>query len=110
MLQLQHARKIPSLRTPNTLAALRAIGEAGLMSGEEQAFFAATYRLLRTIQSRLRLMSSTARDQLPQDPLELKKLAHLLRYSSSDALLSEYEATTSQVRARFEAAVEAAGK
>jgi len=110
MLQLQHARKNPSLRTANTLAAMRALNDAGLMSADEQAFFDSSYRLLRTIESRLRLMNSTARDQLPHDPMELNKLAHLLRYSSSDALMSDYEMTTRQIRARFDAALEEAGK
>ena len=47
MLQLQHARKNPSLRTANTLAALRALHDAGLLSADEQAFFDSSYRLLR---------------------------------------------------------------
>ncbi len=110
MLQLQHARRNPSLRTANTLAALQALKDAGLMSAEEEAFFESGYRLLRTIESRLRLMNSTARDQLPHDPMELNKLAHLLRYSSSDALMCDYEKTTREIRARFDGALEAAGK
>jgi [glutamine synthetase] adenylyltransferase / [glutamine synthetase]-adenylyl-L-tyrosine phosphorylase len=109
MFQLQHARKNPSLRTPNTLAALHAIHEAGLFSPEEHAFFDSGYRLLRTIESRLRLMNSTARDQLPQDAMELNKLAHLLRYSSADALMCDYEKTTRQIRERFDAAFDVAG-
>lgn len=80
------------------------------MSADEQAFFVSSYRLLRTIESRLRLMNSTARDQLPHDPMELNKLAHLLRYSSGDALMSDYEKTTRQIRERFDAAMDAAGK
>ncbi len=110
MLQLQHARKNPSLRTANTQATLRALYEAGLLNADERQFFDSSYRLLRTIESRLRLMNSTARDQLPHDPMELNKLAHLLRYSSSDALMCDYEQTTRQIRERFDAAFDAAGK
>jgi [glutamine synthetase] adenylyltransferase / [glutamine synthetase]-adenylyl-L-tyrosine phosphorylase len=110
MLQLQHAHKHSNLRTPNTLTALRAIGAAGLVGGDEQRFLETSYRFLRTIKSRLRLMNPIARDLLPRDPLELNKLAHLLRHSSGDALLSDYEATTRQVRERFDAIFEAAGK
>ena len=110
MLQLQHARKHPGLRTSNTLAVLRALCEAELMSAEEHAFFESGYRLLRTIEGRLRLMNSTARDQLPHDPMELNKLAHLLRYSSSAGLMSDYERTTREIRERFNAAFDAAGK
>jgi len=110
MLQLQHARKLPSLRTANTLTALHALAEAGLISADERAFFDSGYRLLRTIESRLRLMNSTARDQLPHDPMELNKLAHLLRYPCADALMSDYEKTTRAIRERFDAAFDATGK
>ncbi len=110
MLQLQHARKNAQLRTPNTLAALAALLAAGLLTSAEHAFFDSSYRLLRTIESRLQLMNSTARDPLSRDPVEMNKLAHLLRYSSSDALVSDYAKTTHQVRERFDVALGAAGK
>ena len=110
MYQLQHARKNPSLRVTNTLAALRAIEASGFLSADEHHFFESSYRFLRTIESRLQLMNSTARDQLPSDATELNKLAHLLRYTSSDALMCDYEKTTSQIRERFDAAFDAAGK
>ena len=47
-------------------------------------------------------MNSTARDQLPDDPLELTKLARLLRYAGGDALLADYETATREIRRRFE--------
>ena len=54
-------------------------------------------------------MNSTARDQLPQDPTELHKLAHLLHYPSTELLL-DYENATRQIRQRFDAAFDEAGK
>ncbi len=102
MLQLKHARGNPTLRVPNTLAALDALYKAGLLSVDDFEFFDVSYRLLRTIESRLRLMNSTARDQLPQDPVELHKLASLLHYPSSDGLLTDFENATRQIRRRFE--------
>jgi len=102
MLQLKHARGNPSLRVPNTLAALKALYEAQLLSVDDFELFDAGYRLLRTIEGRLRLMNSAARDQLPQDPLELHKLASLLHYPSSDGLLTDFENATRQIRRRFE--------
>ena len=62
----------------------------------------ARYRLLRTIEGRLRLMNSAARDRLPQDPVELAKLAGLLRYPGSNALLADYDNATRQIRVRFD--------
>ncbi len=102
MLQLKHARGMPSLRMPNTLAALAELYRAGLLTTDDYECFEAGYRLLRSIEGRLRLMNSAARDQLPQDPVELAKLANLLRYPNSDGLLMDYENATRQIRRGFE--------
>ena len=102
MLQLKHAAACPPLRVSNTLAALAALRRAGLISAPDYDLFAGGYRLLRTIEGRLRLISATARDRLPEERVELSKLAHLSRYASVEALLSDYEAATRQIRRRFE--------
>jgi [glutamine synthetase] adenylyltransferase / [glutamine synthetase]-adenylyl-L-tyrosine phosphorylase len=107
MLQLKHARGNSRLRVPNTLAALEELYRAGLLPVDDYELFDASYRLLRTIEGRLRLMNSAARDQLPQDPVELTKLASLLHYPSSDGLLIDYENATRQIRRRFERLVAA---
>ena len=67
MMQLQHARKNPRLRAPNTLAVLAELHTAGLLGDDDYRFFDAQYRFLRTIEGRLRLLNSTARDTLPHD-------------------------------------------
>jgi glutamate-ammonia-ligase adenylyltransferase len=92
------------------VSALAALHSAGIMPDEEFRFLESSYRFLRTIEGRLRLMNSTARDQLPKDAMELNKLAHLLRYSSGEALLCDYERTTHEIRRRFDATFDAAGK
>jgi [glutamine synthetase] adenylyltransferase / [glutamine synthetase]-adenylyl-L-tyrosine phosphorylase len=102
MLQLEHARGNARLRVSNTLDALAELQQAGLLSIDDFELFDVSYRLLRTIEGRLRLMNSTARDQLPQDPVELTKLANLLHYPSSDGLLTDYENATRQIRRRFD--------
>ena len=102
MLQLKHARGDSRLRVPNTLSALEEFYRTGLLSVDDYELFDASYRLLRTIEGRLRLMKSAARDQLPQDPVELTKLANLLHYPSSDGLLIDYENATRQIRRRFD--------
>ena len=102
MLQLRHAGAHPSLRVSNTLSALAELHRAGLLSREDHDLFDGGYRLLRTIEGRLRLISATARDKLPEDRVELAKLAHLSRYPSIEALLADYETATQQIRRRFE--------
>jgi len=110
MLQLQHARKNPRIRVSNTLAVLAELHAAELLDTEEHAFFDRGYRLLRTIEGRLRLMNSTARDTLPRDPMELNKLAHLLRYASGEALMADYENVTREIRERFDRIFDTAGR
>ena len=87
---------------PGTHEALQALGKAGYLSAEDAKFFVESYRFLRTLQSRLRLMSSTARDNLPEEPRELAKLAGLLHYASPEKLLADCQHFTSENRARFQ--------
>jgi glutamate-ammonia-ligase adenylyltransferase len=109
MLQLKHARRNVRVRTPNTLAALAALGTAGVLSADDAEFLAGSYRFLRTVEGRLRLMDSTARDRLPEDPTELAKLAHLLRAPTSDAVLADFDRYTHETRARFDRVFDAEG-
>ena len=81
-----------------------------MLSTDDYEFFDRGYRLLRTIEGRLRLMNSAARDNLPQDPVELDKLAHLLHYRDGDALLVDYANVSRQIRERFDRVFELAGR
>lgn len=102
MLQLKFGRHNPRVRSPHTLAALDALAHHGALSQDDAQFLARSYRFLRTIEGRLRLINSTARDKLPEDPTELAKLAHLVRYPSGEALRVEFEEITRQTRKRFD--------
>jgi hypothetical protein len=51
-------------------------------------------------------MNSTARDRLPQEPVELRRLANLLHYPSSDGLLADFESATREIRRRFDAVLD----
>jgi len=102
MLQLKHGRRTPGVRVPNTLLALEALRDAGRLGDDDFRWFTDSYRFLRTLEGRLRLMNSTARSQLPDEPTELAKLAQLLRCSGSEALLADYERYTRETRQRFD--------
>jgi glutamate-ammonia-ligase adenylyltransferase len=102
MLQLRHAAKHPEIAVPGTLEALVALAAAGVLSGDDTEFFTTSYRFLRTIQSRLRLMSTTARNDLPDDSRELAKLAGLLGYTSAEALMADCQRYTAENRRRCE--------
>src|SRR5262249_51310823 len=74
MLQLRYGFESAAVRLPNTLSALAALRAAGHLHADDAEFLTRSYRFLRTIQARLRLMSTTARDTLPDDPHELDNL------------------------------------
>ncbi len=102
MLQLKFGWHNPRVRSSNTLVALEALAQHGALAQEDAHFFSRSYRFLRTIEGRLRLINSTARDKLPDDPTELAKLAHLVRFPSGEALRLEFDETTRQTRKRFD--------
>jgi len=108
MLQLRHARRRAALRSHNTLDAIEELHAAGCLDDQDYQAFQRSYRLLRTLESRLCLMGSSHPDVLPEDPLELKRLQHLSGHASADALIEELEQCTQDVRRRFERLVDEA--
>jgi glutamate-ammonia-ligase adenylyltransferase len=80
MLQLRFALQTPSVLAPGTLAALEMLHQTGKLADRDFRFLSESYSFLRSIEARLRLMNTTARHDLPDDPGELAKLAYLLDY------------------------------
>ncbi len=102
MLQLKNAAHKPEIALPGTLDALHALHAAGLVNRDDYSFFVDSYRFLRTIQARLRLMSTTVRDDLPDEPRELAKLAGLLGYTGPEGLMYDCRRYTTENRRRAE--------
>ena len=102
MLQLVHGGRMPAVRTTETLAGLVALHAAGLASGERREFLERAYRLLRSIEGRLRLLDAADRHDFPADPDGQRKLAHLLGYARPDELVGEVQSVTARTRAEFE--------
>ncbi|MEQ8785216.1 MAG: bifunctional [glutamate--ammonia ligase]-adenylyl-L-tyrosine phosphorylase/[glutamate--ammonia-ligase] adenylyltransferase [Pirellulaceae bacterium] len=102
MLQLKHAVDAPEVLVPGTLDALDALHTAGHLSDDDFAYFTKSYRFLRNVEARLRLMNTTARHDLPDDPAELARLAFLLEFDSTEQLLAAAERSTSENRVRFD--------
>jgi glutamate-ammonia-ligase adenylyltransferase len=102
MLQLVHGGREPRLRTPETLAGLDLLHEAGHVSDERHDFLARAYRALRSIEGRLRLLDASARHDFPTAPDERRRLARLLGYDSADRLVADVAAITTRTRAEFE--------
>jgi len=102
MLQLKHAGDSPDVLVPGTLDAIQALQQAGCLEPDNGEYLEQSYRFLRRVEARLRLMNTAARHELPQDEMELRKLAFLLGYEGPKSLLKECEAYRRENRKRFE--------
>ena len=102
MLQLRHGQEQPAILTANTLDAIQALRSAKIMADEDADYWSRSYRFLRSIEARLRLMNTTARHDFPADPVELRKLAFLLGYPSPAELEESFQATMTDNRRHFE--------
>lgn len=103
-LQLQHAARIPELRTTSTLGALQAAVDAELLATGD----AATLREAWTLASRLRsdvfLQTNKATDVLPRDLGQLSSIGRLIGMppGSGAKLDDEYLGVTRRARRVFE--------
>ena len=103
VLQLVHGGREPGLRTPETLSGLLALRESGHLEDEPCAFLEKSYRMLRAIEGRLRLLDAVDRHDFPADAEEQRTLAHLLGYAHPDALVDDVQAITARTRREFDA-------
>jgi glutamate-ammonia-ligase adenylyltransferase len=102
MLQMTHAAASPSVLVPGTMDAIDALQRAGHLTAEDAESWSMSYRFLRSIEARLRLMNTTARHDMPRDEMDLKKLAFLLGYQDVPALIEECDRSTAENRRRFD--------
>ena len=102
MLQLRYGGKDAKIRVPGTLAALKALHDAGYLGSDDFEHFNQSYRHLRSVESRIRLMNSAGRHELPVDDMELRRLAYLLNVPDAHTLIAQTEQYTTENRRRFE--------
>lgn len=88
MLQLVNGGNHPELKTTNTLAAMRALVKAGLLSNDEADEIRKSYLFLRQLENRLQMIDERQTHHLPDNEAERRVLARSLGYAngSSDAL------------------------
>ncbi|HSQ38503.1 MAG TPA: bifunctional [glutamine synthetase] adenylyltransferase/[glutamine synthetase]-adenylyl-L-tyrosine phosphorylase [Acidimicrobiia bacterium] len=85
LLQLVHGRADPSIRSGNTLQALRALGEAGYVSPGDAASLAEAYAWLRTVEHRLQLADLRRTHRVPDEPAERDRVAKAMGYRDGPA-------------------------
>jgi glutamate-ammonia-ligase adenylyltransferase len=101
LLQLRHAANNPAVLAPGTQPALAALAATGCLARDDAEYLAESYRLLRRIESGVRLLNTSARHDLPDDPLELSKLALLLGQPNGETLRDRTIMTLAENRRRF---------
>lgn len=104
LLQLQHARRTPSLRTTSTLTALAVAEKEGLVGAQDAERLRAAWLLASRVRSATTLWSNRTSDVLPTDRRQLDGVARLLEYpaGSATALEDDYLGVTRRSRAVFE--------
>jgi glutamate-ammonia-ligase adenylyltransferase len=106
-LQLRHGQAHPALRTPSTLAALRTLAAEGRLPPRDAATLEESYRFLRRVENRLRIVADLSVNTLPASPAKLEKLAKRMGYQSQangsarERFLADYAAHTGRVRAIY---------
>lgn len=81
LLQLVHGVTDESLRVMNTLEALQALSDAGLLSRNDRSSFDGCYRTLRSIEHRVQLLKLRRTHLMPTDETELRRVARSLDVS-----------------------------
>lgn len=83
MLQLFSAAEHPTVLVPGTLDAIKRLATCKKLDAATATSLDANYRFLRSIESGIRLMNTSARHDLPTSASELKRLAVLIDYRDS---------------------------
>jgi glutamate-ammonia-ligase adenylyltransferase len=104
LLQLQHAARLPALRTTGTLAALAAIGAADLLPAAEVDTLRESWALATRIRSGNVLATGRSSDLLPASRRELEAVARWCGYPAGGAaaLEEDYLRLTRHARGIFD--------
>jgi glutamate-ammonia-ligase adenylyltransferase len=98
LLQIVHGRRDARLRSPNTLAALRALAEEGYVAELDAEALAGAYAFLRTLEHRLQIVRDLQTHDLPVDPHARRTLARSVGLPGARELQAEYDRQTELVR------------
>ncbi|UMG94962.1 bifunctional [glutamine synthetase] adenylyltransferase/[glutamine synthetase]-adenylyl-L-tyrosine phosphorylase [Nocardioides sp. TF02-7] len=100
LLQLRHGAEVPGLRTTQTLAALRAATEAGLISGDDADLLSTAWRTVSRVRNAVTLARGKPGDQMPRTSRERRAVAGILGFplDQTDAMVNDYLRVTRHAR------------
>ncbi len=104
--QLIWGGRVPELRVPGTLEALRALAAAGRISDESARELSESYRFLRRVEHRLQMVDDAQTHTIPADPTGLARLAIFLGWPSAAVFANALLARLGQVESRYAALFE----
>jgi len=105
-LQLIYGTEYPDVRERNTLLAIDKLREVNALTEEQHQQLSQSYKFLRMVENRLRIVHDKSLNALPTDKYELEKLAKRLGYSDNDSkaadkFLQDYQDNTDRNRRLF---------
>ena len=102
MLQAKHSSQHPELLVTGTVDAASKLMQAGILDVDTGEYLIESYRFLRGVEARLRLMNLTARHELPSEH-DLERLAYLLRIDREElaSRVSSYRDRNRRLFGRF---------
>ncbi|MDO4241815.1 MAG: bifunctional [glutamine synthetase] adenylyltransferase/[glutamine synthetase]-adenylyl-L-tyrosine phosphorylase [Microbacteriaceae bacterium] len=98
--QLQHAARVPALRTPHTLQALQAAVDAGLCAAEDAACLTRSWQLASQLRSAEKLWSGASGAVLPRDRFDLEGIGRILGHAEGSTTILEEAWFAASRRAR----------
>lgn len=101
LLQLRYGAEVPGLRTAQTLAALTAAADAGLMTRDDAETLGTSWRMATRVRNAVLLARGKPGDQFPRAAQERRTVAAILGYPTDEAdrLLDDYLRVTRHARA-----------
>ncbi|MEO6604727.1 MAG: bifunctional glutamine-synthetase adenylyltransferase/deadenyltransferase, partial [Aeromicrobium sp.] len=100
LLQMQHAYRVPEMRTTRTLQALHAAREADLINKDDAVALENAWRLVSRIRNAVVLMRGKAAESMVEQGADRAGTAHLLGYGmdQSELMIDDYRRTTRLAR------------
>ena len=100
LLQLVHGRVDETLRSPITLAGLRALIKGGYVGRRDGAAMEEAYEFLRTLEHRIQLFNLRRTHFVPEDEEDLRRIGRSMgfRHNPAENLVREWQAHGREVR------------
>ncbi|MEO5340013.1 MAG: bifunctional [glutamate--ammonia ligase]-adenylyl-L-tyrosine phosphorylase/[glutamate--ammonia-ligase] adenylyltransferase [Magnetococcus sp. MYC-9] len=100
--QLIHGGKNPGVRHLQTVAAMQALCQAGLLADETGRFLGEAYQFLRTLEHRLQLKHDQQLHSIPEDPAAFERLSRRMGLANGALLRERLTQTTQGVHAIYQ--------